>query len=99
MAEPDTEVSATDDYRERLMTLRDQLTAAILVCGENMLPQLSGQLAARLAELHALPPLVAGPKTVRDQLKEARDRKLAENGGAASAPKLPTGGKGRKRGA
>ena len=97
MAEPDDTV-VDDDYRTRLVRLRDQLTTAIETCSENMLPQLSGQLRATLADIDALPPLVAGPKTLRDQLKEQRDKR-AENRGPAPAPAATASSKGGKRGA
>lgn len=70
----------TDDRRQRLERLRDQLTAAIDSCSENMLPQLAGQLRATLADLASLPEPVER-QSLTDELKQrraARRRPAAE---------------------
>jgi len=89
------------DQRRRLTELRDKLEKAIESCSENMLPQLSGQYRATLADLAALPSVVAGPVSKMDELKERREAKRtpAPGRGAASAPAQAAGGKGRNRGA
>ncbi|MFZ4812843.1 MAG: hypothetical protein ACOYL9_16000, partial [Ilumatobacteraceae bacterium] len=61
----------TDDRRQRLERLRDQLTKAIESCGENMLPQLAGQLRATLDDLAALP-VVEEKVSLTDELKQRR---------------------------
>jgi hypothetical protein len=65
---------ADDDYRVRLETLRDQLTAAVLTCSENMLPQLSGQLRATLADIAGLPEVVV-KLSQADELRAKRAAK------------------------
>lgn len=79
----------TDDRRQRLEALRDQLTAAIELCSENMLPQLAGQLRATLADLAALP-VPEERQSLTDELKQrraARRRPTAE----APAPAAKAG--------
>lgn len=78
-----------DDRRERLERLRDQLTAAMETCSENMLPQLAGQLRATLADLAALP-VVEEKVSKTDELKQ---RRLARRGATPQAP-APSAGAG-----
>ena len=85
-----------EDQRARLEALRDKLAAAIETCTENMLPQLAGQYRATLAELTALPPVVDGPVSLIDQLKDRRERK--QDRGAETSEARPAASAGRKRG-
>lgn len=78
-------VTPQEDHRLRLERLRDQLEAALQVCSENMLPQLSGQYRSTLADLAALPAADTGPLSVRDQLKERRESKRSTH--RSPAPK------------
>jgi hypothetical protein len=79
----------TDDQRVRLERLRDQLTAAIESCSENMLPQLAGQLRATLADLAALP-APEDKVSITDELKQ---RRAARRGATpkVAAPSTGTG--------
>jgi len=75
----------TDDRRERLERLRDQLTAAVESCSENMLPQLAGQLRATLADLAALPE-PAERQSLTDELKQRRAARRAQRPRLSSLP-------------
>lgn len=79
-----------DDRRLRLERLRDQLTAAIEACSDNMLPQLAGQLRATLADLAALPEPVER-QSLTDELKQ---RRAARRRSAAETP-VPASGSGQ----
>lgn len=78
-----------DDRRERLERLRDQLTAAMETCSENMLPQLAGQLRATLADLAALP-VVEEKVSLTDELKHRRAARRRPTP-ATDAPATGTG--------
>lgn len=79
----------TDDRRVRLEALRDQLTAALDTCSENMLPQLAGQLRATLADLAALP----APEDKVSLTDELKQRRASRRGATppTSAPATGTG--------
>jgi hypothetical protein len=80
-------VVTDDDRRQRLERLRDQLTAAIESCSDNMLPQLAGQLRATLADLAALPEPVER-QSLTDELKQ---RRAARRRSATETPAPATG--------
>lgn len=61
------------DARKRLEELRDKLAAALEGCSENMLPQLSGQYRATLADLLAL----KEPETVDNPIERAKSARAA----------------------
>lgn len=77
----------TNDHRARLERLRDQLTAAIESCSENMLPQLAGQLRATLADLAALP----APEERQSLTDELKQRRAARRRSTAETPAPATG--------
>ncbi len=80
-------MNADDDHRARLERLRDQLTSALESCSENMLPQLSGQLRATLADLAALPV----PETKVSRTDELKQRRTARRGPTSPTATPPTG--------
>lgn len=65
------------DQRERLERLRDKLSAAIDGASMEMLPQLSGQYRATLADLAKLDDREPSVM-IHDDLREVRRRRRAE---------------------
>lgn len=89
-AKREPELTPEQDHRRRLEQLRDDLRNAIDRCSENMLPQLSGQYRATLADIAALPPAVAAAPSVRDELRAQRERRTQEGAPTGKAPRRST---------